>query len=44
MGGAGVSSALEVIRESFENAMILTGVNKVSEISRDNLLKAPLKN
>jgi L-lactate dehydrogenase (cytochrome) len=44
MGGAGVSAALEVIRESFDNAMILTGVNKVSEISRDNLLKAPLKN
>jgi len=44
MGGAGVSAALEVIRESFENAMILTGVNNVSEISRDNLLKTPLRN
>jgi L-lactate dehydrogenase (cytochrome) len=44
MGEQGVASALEVIRESFDNAMILTGVNKVSEISRDNLYKAPLKN
>ena len=44
MGEQGVTSALEVIRESFDNAMILTGVNKVSEISRDNLYKAPLKN
>ena len=44
MGEAGVTSALEVIRESFDNAMILTGVNKVSEISRDNLYKPPLKN
>ena len=44
MGEAGVASALEVIRESFDNAMILTGVNKVSEISRDNLYRARLKN
>ncbi len=44
MGEKGVAAALEVIRESFDNAMILTGVNKVSEISRDNLYKAPLKN
>ncbi|MGZ3411250.1 MAG: alpha-hydroxy acid oxidase [Rhizomicrobium sp.] len=44
MGEAGVTSALEVMRESFDNAMILTGVTKVSEISRDNLYKAPLKN
>ena len=44
MGGAGVSSALEVIRESFDNSMILCGVNKVSEISRNNLYRAPLKN
>jgi L-lactate dehydrogenase (cytochrome) len=44
MGEQGVTSALEVMRESFDNAMILTGVNKVSEISRDNLYKAPLKN
>jgi L-lactate dehydrogenase (cytochrome) len=44
MGEPGVTSALEVIRESFDNAMILTGVNKVSDITRDNLYKAPLKN
>ena len=44
MGGAGVSSALEVIRESFDNCMILCGVNKVSEISRDHLYIPPLKN
>jgi L-lactate dehydrogenase (cytochrome) len=44
MGERGVESALEVIRESFDNAMILTGVNKVSEISRDNLYRPPLKN
>jgi L-lactate dehydrogenase (cytochrome) len=44
MGEKGVSAALEVIRESFDNAMILTGVSKVSEITRDNLYKAPLKN
>ncbi len=28
----------------FDNAMILTGATKVSDISRDNLYKAPLKN
>jgi L-lactate dehydrogenase (cytochrome) len=44
MGERGVESALEVIRESFDNAMILTGVNKISEISRDNLYRPPLKN
>jgi L-lactate dehydrogenase (cytochrome) len=44
MGEAGVAAALEVIRESFDNAMILTGVNKVSEISRENLYRSPLKN
>jgi L-lactate dehydrogenase (cytochrome) len=44
MGEKGVASALEVIRESFDNAMILTGVSKVSEISRDNLYRPPLKN
>ena len=44
MGERGVNSAIEVLRESFDNAMILTGVSKVSDISRDNLYKAPLKN
>jgi L-lactate dehydrogenase (cytochrome) len=44
MGEPGVASALEVIRESFDNAMILTGVSRVSEISRDNLYRTPLKN
>jgi L-lactate dehydrogenase (cytochrome) len=44
MGEKGVASALEVIRESFDNAMILTGVSKVSDISRDNLYRPPLKN
>lgn len=44
MGETGVSTALEVIRESFDNAMMLTGVTKVSEITRDNLYTAPLKN
>ena len=44
MGERGVDSAIEVIRESFDNAMILTGTTKVSDISRDNLYKAPLKN
>jgi len=44
MGEKGVDSAIEVLRESFDNAMILTGVTKVSDISRDNLYKAPLKN
>jgi isopentenyl diphosphate isomerase/L-lactate dehydrogenase-like FMN-dependent dehydrogenase len=33
-----------VIRESFDNCMILCGVNKVSEISRDHLYMPPLKN
>jgi L-lactate dehydrogenase (cytochrome) len=44
MGERGVDSAIEVIRESFDNAMILTGTTKISDISRDNLYKAPLKN
>ncbi len=44
MGGTGVSSALEVFRESFDNCMILCGVNKVSEISRKHLYMPPLKN
>jgi L-lactate dehydrogenase (cytochrome) len=44
MGERGVDSAIEVLRESFDNAMILTGVTKVGDISRDNLYKAPLKN
>jgi L-lactate dehydrogenase (cytochrome) len=44
MGQKGVAAALEVIRESFDNAMILTGVSNVSEISRDNLYRVPLKN
>jgi len=44
MGEKGVDSAIEVLRESFDNAMILTGVTKVSDISRDNLYKPPLKN
>ncbi len=44
MGEQGVTAALEVIRESFDNAMILTGVTKASEISRDNLYRPALKN
>jgi L-lactate dehydrogenase (cytochrome) len=44
MGERGVDSAIEVLRESFDNAMILTGVTKAGDISRDNLYKAPLKN
>jgi L-lactate dehydrogenase (cytochrome) len=44
MGEAGVAAALEVIRESFDNAMILTGVTKATDISGDNLFRLPLKN
>ncbi len=44
MGEAGVAAALEVIRESFDNAMILTGCTSVSQITRDKLYRAPPKN
>ncbi len=44
MGQTGVAAALEVIRESFDNAMILTGTTDVSQITRDKLYRAPLKN
>ena len=44
MGQAGVAAALEVIRESFDNAMILTGTTSVDQITRDRLYAAPLKN
>jgi L-lactate dehydrogenase (cytochrome) len=44
MGEAGVAAALEVIRESFDNAMILTGTTAVNQITRDKLHRAPLKN
>jgi L-lactate dehydrogenase (cytochrome) len=44
MGEAGVAAALEVIRESFDNAMILTGTTAVNQITRDKLQRAPLKN
>jgi L-lactate dehydrogenase (cytochrome) len=44
MGQAGVAAALEVIRESFDNAMILTGTTAVNQITRDKLHRPPLKN
>src|SRR5262245_13843702 len=44
MGQAGVAAALEVIRESFDNAMILTGTTAVDQITRDKLYRPPLKN
>ena len=44
MGEAGVAAALEVIRESFDNAMILTGTTAVNQITGDKLYRAPLKN
>jgi L-lactate dehydrogenase (cytochrome) len=44
MGEAGVAAALEVIRESFDNAMILTGTTAVNQITRDKLHRTPLKN
>jgi L-lactate dehydrogenase (cytochrome) len=44
MGQAGVAAALEVIRESFDNAMILTGTTAVDQITRDKLHRPPLKN
>jgi len=44
MGEAGVAAALEVIRESFDNAMILTGTTAVNQITRDKLFRAPPKN
>jgi L-lactate dehydrogenase (cytochrome) len=44
MGQAGVAAAIEVIRESFDNAMILTGTTSVEQITRDKLYAAPLKN
>ncbi len=44
MGEAGVAAAIEVIRESFDNAMILTGSTSVSQITRDKLYRAPSKN
>jgi isopentenyl diphosphate isomerase/L-lactate dehydrogenase-like FMN-dependent dehydrogenase len=44
MGAKGVSSAIEVIREGFDNAMILTGSPEVKNLSRDNLFRAPLTN
>ena len=44
MGEAGVAAALEVIRESFDNAMILTGTTAVNQITREKLYRAPLQN
>jgi L-lactate dehydrogenase (cytochrome) len=44
MGQAGVAAALEVIRESFDNAMILTGTTNVAQITRNKLYRAPPKN
>ena len=44
MGEAGVAKSLEVIREGFDNAMMLTGVTEAKSISRDNLYREPLKN
>jgi L-lactate dehydrogenase (cytochrome) len=44
MGEAGVAAALDVIRESFDNAMILTGTTAVNQITRDKLHRASLKN
>jgi L-lactate dehydrogenase (cytochrome) len=44
MGEAGVAAALEVIRESFDNAMILTGTTAVNQITRDKLHRTPLTN
>ena len=44
MGEAGVAAALEVIRESFDNVMILTGTTAVNQITRDKLYRAPLTN
>ena len=44
MGEAGVAAALEVIRESFDNAMILTGTTAVNQITRDKLHRVPLTN
>jgi L-lactate dehydrogenase (cytochrome) len=44
MGQAGVAAALEVIRESFDNAMILTGTTAVDQVTRDKLYRPPLKN
>jgi L-lactate dehydrogenase (cytochrome) len=44
MGEAGVAAALEVIRESFDNAMILTGTTAVNQITREKIYRAPLQN
>jgi L-lactate dehydrogenase (cytochrome) len=44
MGQAGVAAALEVIRESLDNAMILTGTTAVDQITRDKLYQPPPKN
>ena len=44
MGEAGVAAALEVIRESFDNAMLLTGTTAVADITRDKLFRPPPKN
>jgi L-lactate dehydrogenase (cytochrome) len=44
MGEKGVAAALECIRERFDNAMLLTGVTDVKDISRDNLYRPPLRN
>jgi L-lactate dehydrogenase (cytochrome) len=44
MGEAGVAAALEVIRESFDNAMILTGTTNVAQITPAKLYRVPLKN
>jgi len=44
MGEAGVAAALEVIRESFDNAMILTATTAVNQITRDKLHRVPLTN
>lgn len=44
MGAKGVSSAIEVIREGFDNTMILTGSTDVKNMSRDNRFRAPPTN
>jgi L-lactate dehydrogenase (cytochrome) len=38
MGQAGVTKALEVIQSELDNTMALTGVQKISDISRNQLL------
>ncbi|MEA2522022.1 MAG: (S)-2-hydroxy-acid oxidase [Actinomycetota bacterium] len=40
-GEAGVTHALEILREEFENAMALTGCRTVAEITKDLISPAP---